>query len=378
MKVYLDNAATTMVDSKVVSKMMPYFSEKYGNASSVHSKGQEAKMALDDSRKVIAKFLGCKFDEVVFTASGTESNNMVLRGIKGITNKKEIITTNIEHPAILETCADLAKSEGYKIKFLKVDNKGFIDLKELEKMISNETALVSVMHGNNEIGVLNDISKIGEICHKHNVLFHTDAVQSLCKANIDLKNIDFLSASAHKVHGPKGVGLFYLRKGLKLKPLITGGGHEHGLRSGTYNVAGIVGFAEAVKLFSGSEIKNMTRLRDKLIDNILKIKGTRLNGASGEKRLCNNVNVSFEGAEGEAIGAYLDSNGICISTGSACSSHSLKPSHVLEAIGLKHEEMNGSVRMSLSKFTTDEEIDYVLNVLAGVIEKLRKISGWKG
>jgi cysteine desulfurase len=388
--IYLDNAATTPVDAEVLKGMIPYFSEKYGNASSQHLVGQEAKRALEESRDVIASSINAKREEIIFTSGGTESNNFVLKGLfwmqKASSNSKEfeghgkqrnhIITTKIEHDCILNSCKWL-ESQGAKITYLSVDKNGFIDLDELKNAITPETLVVSVIHGNNEIGTIQDLSAIGKICHEKNVYFHTDACQSYTKTLIDVKkqNLDFVTLNSHKIHGPKGVGALYISKDLKNKivPLLHGGGHEFGLRSTTENIPGIVGFVKAVKISGNSNIKYMTKLRDKLIDGILKIPNTHLNGDK-EKRLCNNINICFNDIEGEAIGGYLDSYGICSSTGSACSSHTLEVSHVLKAIGLSHQEINSSIRLSVSKLNTEEEIDYVLEILPKIVEKLRKIS----
>lgn len=373
--IYLDNAATTPVDPKVAKAMQPYFSEKYGNASSIHHKGQEAKMALNEAREVIAKAIGAKFDEIIFTGSGTEANNLAIKGVAFSKRKGHIITSKIEHDCVLNACKWLEK-RGFSVDFLNVDKEGLIDLKELEDKIKEDTILVTIIHGNNEIGVIQDLEKIGEICKRHKVLFHTDSAQSFTKVEIDVRkqNLDMVTLNAHKIHGPKGVGALYVRKGVKLEPIAHGGGHEFGLRSGTENIPGIVGFAVAVKLAKEKHAGYIRKLRDKLIEGVLKISGAKLNG-SREKRLCNNTNFCFKGVEGESIGAYLDVKGICTSTGSACSSKSAEPSHVLKAIGLSDEEVHGSLRMSLSRFNNEKEIDYVLEVLPGIIEKLRKISG---
>ena len=376
-EIYLDNAATTKVDDDVIKAMLPYFNEKFGNASSQHMIGQEAKRALEESRDIIAASISAKRDEIIFTSGGTESNNFVLKGLffRHGKTKNHIITTKIEHDCILNSCKWL-ETQGAKVTYLNVDSEGFIDLDELEKSITDKTLVVSVIHGNNEIGTIQDLSKIGKICKSHGVYFHTDACQSYTKTEINVKsqNLDFVTLNSHKIHGPKGVGALFIRKGIEITPLLHGGGHEGGLRSTTENIAGIVGFAKAVKNASSKNIKNMTIIRDKLIDGMLKIPNTKLNGPSGEKRLCNNINIAFNDIEGEAIGGFLDSYGISGSTGSACSSHSLEKSHVLTAIGLSHIGINSSVRLSISKYTTQEEIDYVLEVLAKIVEKLRRMS----
>jgi cysteine desulfurase len=378
-QIYLDNAATTQVDGDVLRAMLPYFSEKYGNASSVHFKGQEAKEALDKSRRIIAREIGAKRHEVIFTSGGTESNNLALKGLffwnqENNTGKNHIITTKIEHDCILNSCRWLEK-KGAEITYLNVDKEGFVDLEELKNSITEKTIVVSVIHGNNEIGTIQDLEKIGKICKEKNILFHTDACQSFTKVPIDVRkqNLDLVTLNAHKIHGPKGVGALYIRDGINIVPLMHGGGHERNLRSGTENISGIVGFAKAVEISNKKNIEKMTRLRDKLIEGILKIEKTRLNGAMNE-RLCNNVNISFNNIEGEAIGGYLENLGICTSTGSACASHSLETSHVLKAIGLTPVQANSSIRISLSKYTTEEEIDFVLEKLPKIVEKLRRIS----
>jgi cysteine desulfurase len=377
--IYLDNSATTMVDDKVIEKMMPYMGEKYGNASSSHSLGVDAKRAIEDARSVIARSINAEPSEIIFTSGGTESDNMAIKGVafalKGKCN--HIITTKIEHKAILNPCKWLEDAMGFKITYLPVDSEGFINLEELDSAINDRTALVSVIHGNNEIGTIQDLEAIGKICRKHGVLFHTDACQSYGKSFLDVKkqNLDLVSINAHKLNGPKGVGALYIKKGTKITPLLHGGGHEFNMRSGTENVPGIVGFAEGVKLaFNSKNAEHMVKLRDRLIEGVLKIEGSRLNGPHGVKRLCNNANFSFPGIEGEAIGGYLDQKNIASSTGSACSEASLEPSYVLKAIGLSDAEANGSLRLSLSRFTTKEDIDMLLMVLPGIIEKLRKIS----
>jgi len=377
--IYLDNAATTKVDDSVIKEMIPYLKEKYGNASSVHLKGQEAKRALEESRHIIAKSIGAKDDEIYFTSGGTESNNWALKeiffrnGCKG-----HIITTKIEHDCILESSKLLEKLGG-KITYLDVDKEGFVNPKDVEKAITKDTILVSIIHGNNEIGTIQDLKAIGEICKKKNVYFHTDACQSYTKTDLNVKkqNLDLVTLNAHKIHGPKGVGALYIREGVKISPLMHGGGHENGLRSGTENIPGIIGFAKSVKNSKSKYTKQMTNLRDYLINGLLKIPNTKLNGCMGNKRLCNNINLSFNNIEGEAIGGYLEAQGICSSTGSACSSHSLEPSHVLRAIGLNHLESNTSLRLSISKYTTKQEIDYLLKVLPEIVKKLRKISPFK-
>ena len=373
--IYLDNAASTKVDGSVVRAMEPYFLEKYGNASSVHEKGEEAKRALERSRKIIAQSINAKPDEIIFTSGGTESNNFAIKGLAfSNRNKKHIITSKIEHDCVLNACKWL-EGGGWEITYLDVDEEGFINLEELKKTIREDTLVVSIIHGNNEIGTIQDIESIGKICKEKRILFHSDACQSYTKIKIDVKkqNINLLTLNAHKIHGPKGVGALYIKKGTRITPLTHGGGHEQGLRSGTENISGIVGFATASKLLKRRDREGMKKLRDKLIKGLEEIPGSKLNGAR-EKRLCNNVNFIFEGVEGEAVGAYLQAEGICSSSGSACSSKSLEPSHVLMAIGLDREKSHGSLRLSLSKYTTEKEIDKVIEVMPKIIKKLRKVS----
>ena len=373
--IYLDNAATTPVDPAVLAAMKPYFSEKYGNASSVHTSGLEAKRALEQGRDIIARAIGAKGDEIIFTSGGTEANNFAIKGLFFANpDKKHIITTKIEHDCVMNACKWLERQD-VEVTYLDVDKEGFIDLEEFKKEITPDTLLVSVIHGNNEIGTIQPIGEIGKICRERGVLFHTDACQSFTKTDINVKkqNLDLVTLNAHKIHGPKGVGALYVRKGIKIEPLQHGGGHEKGLRSGTENIPGIVGFAKAVKLAKSKHIKYMTKLRDKLIEGILKIDNTQLNGPK-EKRLCNNINIKFNNIEGESIGGYLDADEICSSTGSACSSHTLEPSHVLAAIGLSPLEANSSIRLSLSRHNTEQEIEKVLAVLPKIVGKLRKIS----
>lgn len=376
--IYLDNGATTMVDPLVIKEMLPYFSEAYGNSSSLHSKGIEAKDALENARKIIAKSINAEQEEIIFTSGGTESNNFALKAIAFANKEKgnHIITTKVEHKCILETCKWL-EFQGFEITYLDVDKEGFVKLDNLEKAITKKTILVSVIHGNNEIGTINNLDNIGNICKKNNVYFHTDACQSYTKTEIDVKktNIDLITINAHKIHGPKGVGALFVKKGTKIKQWQHGGAHEFNLRAGTENIPGIVGFAKAVEIAASKKhIEHMTKLRDKLIKGILEIPDVSLNGPIGNKRLCNNVNASFKGIEGEAIGGYLDSYGICSSTGSACSSLKLEPSYVLKAIGKTNEQANGSLRLTLSKFTTEEEIDFVLKKMPEIVKKLRSFS----
>lgn len=379
-EIYLDNAATTRVDDKVIDSMIPYYNEKYGNASSTHLKGEESRRAIEESRVFLAKQIGAKYKEIIFTGSGTESNNLVIKGLffKNNPEKNHVITTKIEHDCVLNACKWL-ETQGAKVTYLDVDEKGFVNPKDLEEAITDKTFLVSVIHGNNEIGVIQNIRELGEICKRKNVLFHTDACQSFTKVPINVvkDNVDLLTLNAHKIHGPKGVGALYIRTGIEIDPLLHGGGHEFGLRSSTENVAGIVGFAKAIKVASWGDIKKMTKLRDYFIEELLKIPHTNLNGAEGNQRLCNNINVCFNNIEGEAIGSFLNASRIYTSTGSACSSHSLEPSHVLLALGLNVLKANSSIRISISKYTTREEIDFALEIIKKTVEKLRKISPLK-
>jgi cysteine desulfurase len=382
-QIYLDNAATTKIDEKVLKVMKPYFTEKYANASSQHLMGREARQAVEKARETIAKAINAESEEIYFTSGGTESNNWALKELFFVNSQSEkknhIITTNIEHPSILEVCKMLG-GLGAEINYIPVDKEGFVNPLNIEKAITDKTLLVSIIHGNNEIGSLQDIEKIGKICREKGVYFHIDACQSFTKTEIDVKkqNIDLMTLNSHKIHGPKGVGALFIRKGVKIAPFFNGGGHEKGMRSGTENVSGIVGFGEAVRLADKEKkgIDKMQRLRDYAIKIMLKIPNTKLNGPqiNKDKRLCNNINLSFKNIEGEAISQLLEEEGIYVSTGSACASHSLKRSHVLEAIGLNDLEINSSIRISLSKYTTKKEIDYFIKNLKEIVEKLREIS----
>lgn len=376
-EIYFDNAATTKVDDAVVKEMLPYFTENFGNASSQHDVGIKAREVLERSRKTIAKSIKANTGEIIFTSGGTESNNLALKGLffSNYPKKNHIITTKIEHDSILQTCKWL-ESQGARVTYLNVDKEGFVSLEDIKKSIDDKTFLVSIIHGNNEIGTLQDIEKIGKICKEKNVLFHTDACQSFIKVPIDVKkqNVDLITLNSHKIYGPKGVGALYIREGIKIVPLLHGGGHENKIRSGTENISGIVGFAKAVDISNDKDVKKMEKLREKLIEGLLKIENVSLNGSRGEKRLCNNVNVSFNNIEGEAIGGYLENEKIYTSTGSACMSHSLETSHVLKALGLTPLQSNSSLRISLSKYTTEEEVDYFLSKIQGIVKKLRRFS----
>lgn len=381
--VYLDYAATTPVDPRVVKAMLPYFSEKFGNTMALHSFGQEAKVALEESREVVANLIGAKPNEIIFTSSATESNNLALKGIAFANREKgnHIIISQIEHPCIMESSKWLEK-QGFEITRLSVDKYGLVSPDDVKKNIKKETILVSVMHANNEIGTIEPIEEIGKICKEKGVYFHTDAAQSFGKIPIDVNkmNIDLLTASSHKMYGPKGAALLFVRGGTKIIPLLHGGGHEFGLRSSTVNLAAIVGFAEACKICKKemrNESQRFKKLRDKLIKGILeRIPESRLNGHPNQ-RLPNNTNFSFSFVEGESIVIQLDLLGIATSTGSACSIAELEPSHVLLAIGLKPQEAYGSLRLTLGRWTKEKDIDYVLEVLPEIIKNLRKISPFK-
>jgi len=379
----MDYAATTPVDPRVVQVMKPYFSKKYGNSMSLHSFGIEAKQTLEDSREMVTSLMNADAKRLIFTGSATESDNLALKGIAFANRKKgkHIIVSTIEHHAVLEPAKWLEK-QGFEVTYLPVDQYGLIDLNKLENVIRNDTIMVSIIFANNEIGVIQDIEEIGKICKEKDVYFHSDATQAFGKVPIDVKkmNIDLLTVNAHKMYGPKGVGGLYIRDDIEIEPLIHGGGHEFGLRSSTVNVAGIVGFAKAVEIQKKemkSDAKKQIGFRDRMIKEISNIPDSRLNGHL-TKRLPNNVNFSFAYIEGESLIIQLDMKGIAASTGSACSSESLEPSHVLLAIGLKHEEAHGSLRLTLGKYNTKEDVDYVLEVLPGIVKKLREISPFKG
>jgi cysteine desulfurase len=379
-RIYLDYAATTPTDPEVVKAMSPYFTDIFGNPSSPHSFGREAKEAMEQAREAIASFIVAKPEEIVFTSGGTESNNSALKGVAYANKNKgnHIITSAIEHHAITEPCKFLEK-QGFKLTYLGVDEYGLVDPQDVKKAITDRTILISIMHANNEIGVIQPIKEIGKIAKGKGVYFHTDAVQTLghLPINVDELNVDLLSASAHKLYGPKGIGMLYIRKGTRILSFLQGGDQESNRRGSTSYVPGIVGFAKAVELADESmdeERKKLIPLRDKLIKGIsYNIDHTRLNGHP-TKRLPNNVNVSVEYIEGEAMILNLDMQGIACSTGSACTSSSLEPSRVLLAIGLPHEIAHGSLRFTLGRYTKEEDIDYVLKVLPPIVERLRAMS----
>ena len=374
--IYLDNAATTKIDERVLKEMIPYLSKNFGNPSSLYKLGKESRIAIENSRKKISDFLKCKQDEIIFTSGATESNNLAIKGLAlAHPEKKHIITSQIEHSSVLLVCKEMERL-GYKVDYISVDKSGILNLQELKNKITKDTLLVSIMHVNNEIGTIQPIEEIGKVCHQNNILFHVDATQSFGKIKIDLTNINLLSASAHKLNGPKGTGLIYIKDLTKIRPMLNGGSQERKLRAGTENVAGIVGFGKAIEL-AKEKMKNnekVKKLRDFMIDEILKIKGSYLNG-SREKRIFNNANFRFDGVEGEAILIMLDQENIAVSTGSACSSSSLKPSYVLTSMGLKPEETHSSLRVSLGYENTKKEIDFAIKKIKFSVEKIRKISG---
>ncbi|MFH0906956.1 MAG: cysteine desulfurase family protein [bacterium] len=388
--IYLDNAATTPVDTAVLKKMQPYFSEKFGNPSSIYELGVEAIKAVEKSRQQIADFLGCSSDEIYFTSSATESDNLIVYGVinklceQGF-KKPHIIVSAVEHKAIINPARHLEKNDLVELTLLPVNKKGIIELKDLEKAIKKNTCFVSIMYANSEIGAIQPIKQIGQLIkninkkRKQQIIFHTDAVQAVnyLNCNVNYLGVDSLSLSGHKIYGPKGIGVLYIKKGIKISPLIRGGGQEQGIRSGTENTTGIVGLSEAIKNVQKSGLKNkdIEKLRDKLIRGILKsIPDTQVNGCLKD-RLPNNAHFSFNGAEGESIVMELSQRGIFASTGSACASHFLSPSHVLMALGVSPEKINCSVRFTLGRHTLNSDIDYVLKVMPQIVARLRKISG---
>lgn len=379
-RIYLDNAATTKVLPEVLEAMLPFFTECYSNPSAIYTFAGEAKDAVDKARNQVAQVIGAKTEEIYFTAGGSESDNWAIKAVADAFNQKgkHIITSKIEHHAILHTCEYLEK-KGYEVTYLDVDENGFIKLDELEKAIRPDTILISIMAANNEIGTIEPLEEIGKIAKAHNVLFHTDAVQAYGHIELDVNamGIDLLSVSGHKLGGPKGIGALYMRKGLRIKSFVHGGGQERGLRAGTLNVPGIVGFgkaAEIAKTTLEERVNKETELRDYLIDRVMKeIPYTKLNG-DAVKRLPNNAQFCFRFIEGESMLIMLDQKGVCASSGSACTSGSLDPSHVLLAIGLPHEIAHGSLRLTLSEETTKEEIDFVVDELKKIIDRLRSMS----
>ncbi len=378
--IYLDNNATTKTDEEVVKAMMPYLLENYGNPSSIYKIGRENRKAIEEARETVAQILNCEPNEIYFTSGGSESDNTAIRGIaySYIKKGKHIITSKIEHPAVLETCKQLEK-EGFEVTYIGVKENGIIDLEELKKAIKPTTTLITIMYANNEIGTLQPIKEIGEIAKENKIIFHTDAVQAVGNIKIDVKelNIDSLSLSGHKFYGPKGIGALYVKKGVQFNKLINGGHQERNKRAGTENVAGIVGLAKAMELaYSNLEEHNkkIKELRDYYVSQVKdKIPYIKINGDM-EKRLPGNSNISFRFIEGESLLLNLDLKGICASSGSACTSGSLDPSHVLLAIGLPHEIAHGSLRISIGKYNTKEEIDYVVENLVEIVGRLREMS----
>ena len=379
-RIYLDYAATTPVHPDVVQAMLPYFTENFGNPSAIYSYGHEANLAVADSRASIARFIGADEEEIFFTSGGTEADNWALKGIADANRDRggHIITSSIEHHAVLETCHFLEK-RGYEITYLPVDSYGILDPDEVRKAITPRTILVSVMHANNEIGTIEPLEEISRVTREAGIYLHTDAVQTFghIPVNIDRLGVDLLSISTHKLYGPKGIGALFIRKGTRITSFMHGGEQERGRRAGTENVPGIIGFGKAVEIAAGemeSEAGRQSRLRDRLINGVQqRIDHVDLNGHP-VKRLPNNVNLSVNFVEGESIQLNLDLVGICASTGSACSSESLGPSHVLSAIGVSHQKAHGSMRFTLGRWTTEEDIDHVLEVLPGIVAKLRAMS----
>ncbi|MDU6359046.1 MULTISPECIES: cysteine desulfurase NifS [Zhenhengia] len=379
-RIYLDHAATTPVKPEVLDAMMPYFTQSFGNPSSIYQVAQINKKAIDDARETIAKHLGANTNEIFFTSGGTEADNWAIKGIVEANKNKgnHIITTKIEHHAVLHTCEYLEK-QGFEVTYLDVNEEGVIDLEALKAAIKDTTILISIMYANNEVGTIMPIKEIGAIAKEHGIAFHTDAVQAIGQVRIDVKeqNIDALSLSGHKIYGPKGIGVLYIRRGLRITNLIHGGAQERGRRAGTENVPAIVGIAKAMELaYTDFEAKNerIKDLRDKLMNGILEsIPYSKLNGSS-TNRLVNNVNIGFEFVEGESLLLLLDMNGVAASSGSACTSGSLDPSHVLLALGLPHEKAHGSLRLTLGEGTTEQEVDYVLEKLPAIVQRMRDMS----
>ncbi|MGQ9788017.1 MAG: cysteine desulfurase NifS [Candidatus Hadarchaeaceae archaeon] len=379
--VYLDNASGRPVDERVLEAMMPYFIQKYGNPSTVHTPGNEAREAIEEARAKVAELIGAaKKEEIIFTSGGTESNNLALKGaaLRNLDRGNHIITSSIEHMSVINACKELTK-QGFEVTYLPVDRYGFVDLEALKRELTSETILVSIMYANGEIGTVEPIKEISEIVHERGALLHVDAVPAAGQVPIDVvtEGIDLLSISSNDIYGPKGVGALYLRSGVRIVPIIQGGGQERGLRSGTENLPGIVGMGKAAEIAKAEmkeEARRLSRLRDRFISGILeKIPVSFLNGHP-TKRLPNNVNVRFSYIEGEALILSLDMEGVACSSGSACTSKTLEPSHVLLATGLKHEEAHGSLLFTLGKQNGEEDVDYVLDLLPGIVKRLRVMS----
>jgi cysteine desulfurase len=370
-EIYLDNSATTRIEKEVVREMEKFFIEEYGNPSSLHGKGEEARKAIDEVRRKIALEIGCKTHEIIFTSGATESNNLALQGVIKNSGKRKIIISAIEHPSVSEVCDNLGK-EGLEVVRIGVDSEGIVRIDELEKEIDEKTGMVSVMYVNNVFGTIQDIRKIGKLCKERNVLFHTDAVQGFGKLKIDVNsmNVDLLSASGHKIGGPKGVGFLYVREGVEIKPIVYGGGQERGLRSGTENVPGIVGMGKALEIYKKKDWKEVERIRNLFIEELEKI-GGKVNGIK-ENRICNNVHVSFKNLDAEDIIMRLSSIGIYVSAGSACDSKKQKEDLVLKAIGLSEDEAGGSIRISLSDGVSDGDVNYVVGKIKELLEILHQ------
>ena len=377
--VYFDNSATTKIDEEVLKEMMPYLIENYGNASSIYKLGRISKKAIEESREKIAKSINANPEDIYFTAGGSESDNTIIKGVAYFNKSKgnHIITSKIEHSAVLETCKQL-EQEGFEVTYINVNNNGIIDLEELKKSITENTILISIMFANNEIGTIQPIKEIGEIARKHKIVFHTDAVQAIGSVPIDVKelNIDSLSMSAHKFYGPKGIGALYVKNGIKFRKLIAGGHQEKDKRAGTENVAGIVGMGKAIEIATNNIEKHneiIQRLRDYYISEIREnIPNIKINGDL-EKRLPGNANISFESIKGDSLIFNLDLKGICASSGSACTSGSIDPSHVLKAINVPEEFLDNSLRISIGKYNTKEEVDYLIKNLTEIVNRLRNI-----
>ena len=377
--VYADNAATTPVSREVIDAMAPVFASQWGNPSSLHSKGREAKGLLDDARERIAKVFSCSASEIYFTSCGSESDNWAIKGAVSRLSKKgrnHIVTSAIEHPAVLNTCRELEKA-GYPVTYVGVDADGVVNLDELEAAVTEKTAIVAIMYANNEVGTIQPIEEIGNIAHSKGALMFTDAVQAVGNVDIDLSKlpVDMLALSGHKIHAPKGIGMLYIKKGVVIDSLINGGGQEKRKRAGTENLPYIVGLAKALEVATAKipELGRVEKMRDRLIEALEKVPFSKLNGHRTQ-RLAGNVNIGFEFIEGESMLLWLDISGIAASTGSACSSASLEASHVLLAMGVPHEKAHGSVRLSITHETTDEDIDYIIETLPPIIEKLRNMS----
>jgi len=378
--IYLDHSATTPMDPEVFKAMKPYFIDSFGNASTLYTLGREGRKAMDVAREQVASLIGADTKEIIFTSGGTESDNIAIKGTayKFRNKGNHIITSTIEHPAVNETCKYLEKN-GFKVTYLPVYNDGIVKVSDIEEAITDKTILITVMHANNEIGTIQPIAEIGELAREKGIYFHTDAVQTVGKIPVNVKemNIDMLSLSSHKIYGPKGIGALYIRNGVRVEPIIHGGGHERGIRPGTENIPGIVGLGKACSIAEENltkDIEKLTILRDKLINTVLEqVDDSYLNGHR-TKRLPNNANFRFTAIEGESLILTLDSMGIASSTGSACSSTKLQPSHVLLAIGLKEVEAHGSLRISLGRENTEEDVDYLINAIKEVVDKLRKMS----